>query len=94
MSTDKTKAELGFAGKVGEELAAVPIRAPDGLMTLHEVADWLYHARRESNPDERKALFLGAELARLRRESEWVEDTELVGAADALEQSARAVLAE
>jgi hypothetical protein len=83
----RSKTILGLT----EELAAVPIRVGDGMMSLHEAASWLYDARRESNPDEQKAVLLAAELDRLRREAERVGDGELVGAADALEQSARAV---
>jgi len=91
--SSRTKEELGFAGVHGEELAAVPIRGPDGIMTLYEAASWLYDAHQESDPDEQKAVMLAVELARLRREAERVEDVELVGATDALETSAREIWA-
>ncbi|WP_166377241.1 hypothetical protein [Halorubrum sp. BOL3-1] len=41
--------------------------------------------------DTRKALKLAAELARLRNDAKQVGDSELEGAAQALEESARAV---
>lgn len=82
-----SKDKLGLT----DSLAAVPIHVAGDMMTLHETASLLYDARRESNPDERQALLLSAELGRLYREAEHVGDTELAGAAQALERSARVV---
>ena len=63
------------------------------MWTILEVARYLHNARRDDDPNRRKALGLAAELARLRREARDVGDSELVGAADALEKSAREVWA-
>jgi hypothetical protein len=82
-----SKSELGLT----DELAAVLIHAGDDVLTLEDAARHLYHARRSDDADPRKALALAAELARLRNDAEQVEDTELEGAAQALEESARAV---
>ena len=61
------------------------------MWTLLKAARYLYDARRDDDPNRRRALELAAELARLRTEARQVEDTELIGAADALEKSARTV---
>ena len=63
------------------------------MWTILEAARYLYDARRDDDPNQKKALGLAAELARLRREAREVGDKELVGAADALEKSAREVWA-
>jgi len=74
------------------ELAAVPLHVGGELWTLHEAANHLYHVRRDPEADPQRAAMLAAELARLRGDAEDVGDTELAGAADALEDSARSVL--
>jgi hypothetical protein len=84
---DRTKEELGLT----VEQARTPIHVNGELWTLLEAARYLHDARRDGNPNRKKALGLAAELARLRRESQKIGDTELVGAADALEKSAREV---
>ncbi len=61
---------------------------------MQETAQYLHDARRADNPNRRKALGLAAELARLRREAKEIGDMELIGAADALEKSAREVWTE
>ena len=84
------KEQLGLS----EEQATTPIHVNGELWTLLETARYLRDARRDDNPNRKKALELAAELARLRRESQDMGDTELVGAADALEKSAREVWTE
>lgn len=74
-----------------EEQAATPIHVSGELWTLQETAQYLRNAHQADNPNRKKALGLAAELARLRREAKEVGDTELIGAADALEKSAREV---
>lgn len=83
----QTKEDLGLT----EEQATTPIHVNGELWTLLEAARYLHDARRDDNPNRKKALELAAELARLRQESQDMGDTELVGAADALEKSAREV---
>jgi len=83
----RTREQLGLT----EEQAQTPIHTDGELWTLLEVARYLHNARRGDDPNRRKALALAAELARLRREARDVGDTELVGAADALETSAREI---
>ena len=83
----RTREQLGLT----EEQATTPIHVDGELWTLLEAARYLHDARRGDDPNRRKALGLAAELARLRREARDVGDTELVGAADALEKSAREV---
>lgn len=83
----QTKEQLGLT----EEQATTPIHVNGELWTLLEAARYLRDARRDDDPNRKKALGLAAELARLRRESQEMGDTELVGAADALEKSAREV---
>jgi len=46
---------------------------------------------RNDEPNQKKALELSAELSQLRREAQNMNDSELVGAADALEKSAREI---
>ena len=77
-----------------EQQARTPIHVNGELWTLRETAQYLHDKRRADNPNRQKALGLAAELARLRREAKEVGDSELVGAADALEKSARKVWAE
>jgi hypothetical protein len=86
----RTREELGLT----EEQAQTPIHAYGEMWTLLEAARYLHHARREDDPNRTKAFALSAELSRLRRESQEVGDSELIGAADALEKSAREVWAE
>ena len=74
-----------------EEQATTPIHVDGELWTLLETAQYLYDARRDDDPNRKKALRLAAELARLRREAKDMEDMKLVGATDALEKSARKV---
>ncbi|WP_141134084.1 hypothetical protein [Halorubrum ezzemoulense] len=81
------KEQLGLS----EEQATTPIHVNGELWTLLEAARYLRGTRRDDNPNRKKALELAAELARLRRESQDMGDMELVGAADALEKSAREV---
>lgn len=83
----RTKEQLGLT----EEQATVPIHVNGEMWTLLKAARYLYDARRDDDPNRRRALELAAELARLRTEARQVEDTELIGAADALEKSARTV---
>jgi len=74
-----------------EEQATTPIHVNGELWTLLEAARYLYDARRGDDLDPQEILLVMVELDRLREEAENVEDTELVGAADALEKSARDV---
>jgi hypothetical protein len=74
-----------------EELAKVPIHINGEMWTLLKVARYLRDARRDDDPNRKKALGLAAELARVRREAENIGDMELVGATDALEKSAREI---
>lgn len=83
----QTKEQLGLT----EEQAVIPINVNGEMWTLLEAARYLRDARRDADPNRKKALGLAAELARLRREARDMEDTELIGAADALEKSAREV---
>ena len=83
----QTKEQLGLS----EEQATTPIHVNGELWTLLEAARYLRDARRDDDPNRERVLGLAAELARLRRESQDMGDTELVGAADALEKSAREV---
>jgi len=83
----RTRNQLGLT----EEQAQTPIHVNGELWTLLEAARYLHDARRDDDPNRKKALGLAAELARLRRESQDMGDTELVGAADALEKSAREI---
>lgn len=83
----QTKEQLGLT----EAQATTPIHVNGELWTLLEAARYLRDARRDDDPNRKKTLGLAAELARLRRESQEMGDTELVGAADALEKSAREV---
>jgi hypothetical protein len=83
----QTKEQLGLT----EEQATTPIHVNGELWTLLEAARYLRDARRDDDPNRKKALGLAAELARLRRESQEMGDMELVGVADALEKSAREV---
>ena len=85
----RTREQLGLA----EEQSQTPIHVNGEVWTVLEAARYLYDARRDDNPNRKKALGLAAELARLRREARDVGDRELVGAADALEKSAREVWA-
>jgi len=73
------------------EQSKTPIHVNGELWTLLEAAQYLYEARRDDNPNRKKALRLAVELARLRREAQDMEDTQIVGAADALEKSAREI---
>ena len=81
----RTREQLGLT----EEQSQTPIHVNGEVWTVLEAARYLYNARRDDNPNRTKALGLAAELARLRREAQEVGDSELVGAADALEKSAR-----
>jgi hypothetical protein len=83
-----TKSELGLT----DELAAVPIRIRGEMWTLESVARYLYHARRSVDAAPQEVLGLAAALAQLRDDAEYVGDTELIGAVDALEESAQTVL--
>ena len=74
-----------------EEQATTPIHVNRELWTLLEAARYLYDARRGDDLNPQEMLLVMVELDRLREEAENVEDTELVGAADALEKSARDV---
>jgi len=82
-----TREQLGLT----EKQAQTPIRVNGERWTLLEAARYLHDARRDSNPNRKKALGLAAELARLRREARDTGDTDLVGATDALEKSAREI---
>ena len=84
---DHTTGQLGLT----EEQATTPIHVNGELWTLLEAARYLHDARRDGNPNRKRVLELAAELARLRRESQEMGDTELVGATDALEKSAREI---
>lgn len=86
----QTRDQLGLT----DELAKVPIHVDEEIWTLLETARYLYKARRRDTDKPRLALELSAELARLRREAQDVGDPELVGAADALEKSARSLWTE
>lgn len=86
----QSNGELGLT----EELAATPIHVDGEMWSLLEAARYLRNAHTEDNPNRKQALGLSVELARLRREAQAVEDTELLGAADALEKSAREVWSE
>jgi hypothetical protein len=77
-----------------EEQARTPIHVNGELLTLQEAAQHLRSARLSDDPDQEQVLILAAELARLRQDSKEVGDSVLVGAADALEKSARKVLIE
>jgi hypothetical protein len=85
----QTREELGLT----EVQAQTPIHVNGEPWTLLEAARYLHDARRDDDPNRRKTLGLAAELARLRREARDIGDMELVGAADALEKSAREVWA-
>jgi len=82
-----TREQLGLT----EEQATTPIHVNGEIWTLLEAARYLYDARRDDDPNRKKALELAAEMARLRRGSQERGNTELVGAADALEKSAREI---
>jgi len=88
-SVVRTRGELGLT----EEQAQTPIHVNGEVWTILEAARYLYDARRDDEQNRRKALGLAAEMVRLRREARDIEDMELVGAADALEKSAREVWA-
>lgn len=84
----RTREQLGLTA----EQATTPIHVNGELWTLLKAARYLYSAHRDDDPNRKKVLGLATELARLRRESQEMEDMELIGAADALEQSAREIL--
>jgi hypothetical protein len=72
-----------------EEQATTPIRINEEMWTILEAARYLYNAPRSGDYDPQKVLLLMVEFDRLREEAEDMEDPELIGAADALEKSAR-----
>ena len=59
------------------------------MWTILEAARYLYNAPRSGDYDPQTVLLLMVEFDRLREEAEDMEDRELIGAADALEKSAR-----
>jgi len=83
----RTRQQLGLT----EAQATTPIHVNGEMWTLLEAARYLRDARQDDDPNRKKALGLAAELARLRREAVDMKDSELIGAADALEKSAREI---
>jgi len=81
----RTREQLGLT----EEQAQTPIRVNEEMWTILEAARYLYNAHRSDDYDPQKVLLLMVEFDRLREEARDMGDRELVGAADALEKSAR-----
>jgi len=84
-----TRQELGLT----TEQAETPIHVNGEMWTLLDAARYLHDAHRSDNPDQLVVFILGTELTRLRQEAKTVGDSELIGAADALEKSAREIWA-
>lgn len=80
------RSELGLT----ETQAETPINVNGEMLTLQEVAEFLYRQRRQQNEnrDNEKITTLRNELAELRENALDVGDRELIGVADALEKSA------
>jgi hypothetical protein len=54
-------------------------------------AEFLYQQRRTENPDREKIAAIRDELARLREDALKIGDRQLIGAADALHESATTI---
>lgn len=81
----QTAHQLGLT----EELVAVPINVDGEMWTLLETARYLYEARRSNDTNPQQTLLIAVELNRVCEEAEEIGDTDLVGATEALEESAR-----
>ena len=77
---------------MSEEQAQTPIHVGKEMWTILEAARYIYNAHRSDDRDPQKVALLMIEFDRLREEARDMEDQELVGAADALEKSARDIL--
>ncbi|SEO05250.1 hypothetical protein SAMN05216388_1007155 [Halorientalis persicus] len=84
----RTREQLGLT----ETQAEIPINVGGEMWTLLDVAQHLYDARRNDEIDRQQASEIAAELQQLRENAREVGDSEMLGVADALEKSARAVL--
>jgi cell fate (sporulation/competence/biofilm development) regulator YmcA (YheA/YmcA/DUF963 family) len=74
-----------------ETQAETPINVNGKMWTLEAIAEFLYRQRRTENPDREKIAAISDELAQLQKEALELGDRQLIGAADALEKSARGI---